>query len=79
MINDIFSNVEPGIGKSLFADDGSLWRRRKNVQYSLKKIQETLTLVEDWGKKWGFRFSIEKTKVMFFTRKKIDESLKLKM
>lgn len=79
MINDVFSNVQPGIGKSLFADDGSLWKRGENVKYTLKKVQEALTLVEDWGRKWGFRFSIEKTKVMFFTRKKIDESIKLEL
>lgn len=62
MINDVFSNVQSGIGKSLFADDGSLWKRGKNVKYTMKKVQEALTSVEDWGRKWGFRFSIEKTK-----------------
>ena len=66
MINDVFANVQPGIGRSLFADDGSFWKRGKNVKYTLKKVQEALTLVEDWGRKWGFRFSIEKTKVIFF-------------
>uniref|UniRef100_A0A671TUX8 Reverse transcriptase domain-containing protein n=1 Tax=Sparus aurata TaxID=8175 RepID=A0A671TUX8_SPAAU len=79
MINDVFANVQPRIGRSLFADDGSLWKRGKNVKYTLKKVQEALTLVEDWGRKWGFRFSIEKTKVMFFTQKKIDESIKLEL
>lgn len=51
----------------------------KNVKYTVKKIQEALTLVDDWGKKLGFRFSIEKTKVMFFTMKKVDESIQLKL
>uniref|UniRef100_A0A8C9ZX57 Reverse transcriptase domain-containing protein n=1 Tax=Sander lucioperca TaxID=283035 RepID=A0A8C9ZX57_SANLU len=46
MINDVFSNVQSGIGRSLF------------------KVQEALTL---------------KTKSMFFTRKKIDESIKLEL
>ena len=35
--------------------------------------------MEDWGRKWDFRFSIEKTKVVFFTRKKIDESMNLEL
>ena len=35
--------------------------------------------MEDWGRKWDFTFSIEKTKVMFFTQKKIDESMKLEL
>ena len=42
--------------------------QEKNVEYTLKKVQEALTLVVDWGRKSDFRFSIEKTKVMFFTR-----------
>ena len=29
MINNVFSNVQPGIGKSLFADDCSLWKTGK--------------------------------------------------
>ena len=28
MINGIFSNLQPGICRSLFADDSSLWKRR---------------------------------------------------
>ena len=79
MINDIFSGVQPSIGQSLFADDGSLWKRGKNVKYTLKCVQQALTTVEDWGRKWGFRFSVEKTKAMFFTRKKICDSMKLQL
>ena len=33
------------------------------TEYTLKKVQEVLTLVEGWGRKQGFRFSIEKSKV----------------
>lgn len=73
MINDVFSTVQPDIGQSLFADDGALWKRGKNVRYTVKKVQEALTLVEDWGRRWGFRFSVEKTKSVFFTRKRICE------
>ena len=79
MINDIFSNVQPGIGRSLFADDSSLWKRGKNVKHIVKKLQESITQVEEWGKKWGLRFSMEKTKTMFFTRKKIDEEIKVRL
>lgn len=46
MINDIFSEVHPGIGKSLFADDGSLWKRGKNVAFTVRKVQEAVTQVE---------------------------------
>ena len=56
MINYIFADIQPGIGRSLFADDGSLWKRGSNKNYIVKKIQEAINQVEDWGKRWGFRF-----------------------
>lgn len=43
----------------------------------VRKVQEAVAQVGEWGRKWGFRFYVEKTKVMFFTGKKIDESVKL--
>uniref|UniRef100_A0A9J8CA31 Uncharacterized protein n=1 Tax=Cyprinus carpio carpio TaxID=630221 RepID=A0A9J8CA31_CYPCA len=33
MINDIFTKVDRGIGRSLYADDGALWKRGRNVKY----------------------------------------------
>lgn len=40
MKNDIFDSVGPGIGKSLYADDGALWKRGRNVSYVEKKHAE---------------------------------------
>ena len=39
IIDDIFNGVEPGVGRSLFADDGSLWKRGRNVKYVVGKVQ----------------------------------------
>uniref|UniRef100_A0A3B3YS32 Reverse transcriptase domain-containing protein n=1 Tax=Poecilia mexicana TaxID=48701 RepID=A0A3B3YS32_9TELE len=77
MINDIFKELSIGFGKSLFADDGALWKRGRNVDHRIVKIQEGIDKVGKWGVKWGFKFSIEKTKVMFFTNKKIGVDKKL--
>ncbi len=33
----------------------------------------------EWGYNWGFRFSIEKSRSVFFTRKRVQEGLKLRM
>lgn len=33
MINDIFDQIEENIGKSLYADDGGLWVRARNIEY----------------------------------------------
>lgn len=79
MINDIFSNVDIGVSRSLYADDGALWFRGRNVLYVEKKMQKAVMEVEDWARKWGFRFSVAKTQVICFSNKKISPSLNIKM
>jgi len=79
MINDVFSDVGPGVGRSLFADDGAMWKRGRNIKYTVRKVQEAIELVERRSLRWGFRFSREKTQVVFFTRKKVDEEINLKL
>lgn len=79
MINDIYVNIPIGIGRSLFADDGAIWKKGRNIEHVVKKIQEGIQHVEKWGIKWGVKFSIEKTKVMFFTGKKIKENINIKL
>ena len=67
VINDVFENVSSDIGRSLFADDGALWKRGRNGAYVSKKMQEAISKVEEWATAWGFRFSVAKTKsVVFF-------------
>ncbi len=62
----------------MFADDGALWKRWRNVQYIVKKIQEGINRVEMWGMEWGFKFSAEKSKVMVFSVKK-NKDIKLRL
>uniref|UniRef100_A0A3B3BBF5 Reverse transcriptase domain-containing protein n=1 Tax=Oryzias melastigma TaxID=30732 RepID=A0A3B3BBF5_ORYME len=79
MINDVFTSVSGGIGRSLFADDGALWKRGRNLDHIVGKVQDAVNQVEEWGYDWGFRFSVEKTKVVFFTRRKVNTNLKLRL
>lgn len=79
MINDIFSHVQSDIGRSLFADDGALWKRGRNVAHVKQRIQEAINLVEEWSYSWGFKLSVEKTKVVLFTKKKIIDNIEVKM
>ncbi len=79
MINYIFVNVSEDIGTSLFADDGAVWKRRRNIQYTIRKVQKAIDKVVEWGYDWGFRFSKEKTQTVFFTTKRIQEEFKLMM
>ncbi len=62
MINDVFMGMENGMGFSLFADDGTVWKNGRNLEFIVKKMQEAITKVEEWSYKWGFKFSIDKTK-----------------
>lgn len=72
MIKDIFSNIQDDIGRSLFADDGVLWKRGRNVEYVKQRMQEAINLVEEWSYSWGFKLSGERTKTVLFTRKNIN-------
>ena len=40
MINDIFEHIPTGMGRSLFADDGAIWKKRGNTDHLVKKLQE---------------------------------------
>ncbi len=76
MINYVFVNVTEDIG---FADDGAVWKRGRNIEHTIRKVQKAGDKVVEWGYDWGFRFSIEKTQTVFFTRKTIQEEIRLIM
>lgn len=78
-INDVFSNIPTDIGRALFADDGALWKRGKNIEHIVGKMQRAIDKVTVWGFDWGCKFSTEKTKIMCFTRKRKCHEVKLKM
>lgn len=42
-------------------------------------MQEAIGKVEVWALKWGFRFSVSKTKVVVFTNKKVQNQINLKL
>lgn len=77
MINDIFDRIDGSIGRSLYADDGALWMRGRNLKYLEKKMQDAIVVVEEWANKWGFRMSVTKTQVICFSRRHKDITLKL--
>ncbi|XP_059831098.1 uncharacterized protein LOC132396952 [Hypanus sabinus] len=59
MINNNFEQVGTGFGKSLFADDGAIWKRGRNIKYILKQLQgsraiSTASIVNEYlNNKWG--------------------------
>lgn len=78
MINDIYRQIASDIGKSLFADDGAIWKRGRNINYVVGKVQEAIIEMENWSLTWGFKLSVEKSESIF-TRKRIGEDISLKL
>ncbi len=58
MINDMYVHLPAGMGRSLFADDGAIWKRGMNAEHIDRKVQDVIQQVEKWGIKWGFTFSV---------------------
>ena len=73
MINDIFVNVPVDMGRSLMM---GLYGRGRNVRH---KIQDGIRRVEERGMKWGSKFSVEKNKLMLFTKKRLREDGAVKL
>jgi ribonuclease HI len=54
-----------------FADDGAVLESGHNIDDILQKLQHVLNKIQQWASQVGLKFSISKTKVIIFTRKKI--------
>ncbi len=72
MINDVFEGIHPGISTALYADDGAMWKRGKNVKYIVHKILEAMAGVEKWSVEWGCPKCVVSLK-----KKRITENIKL--
>ena len=79
MVNEVFRRVSPDIEVSLYADDGALWRRGRNINFIVSKIQQAIEAVVGWAGDWGFRFSVAKTYCEFFTKRTVADNVKLYM
>lgn len=58
----------------LFADDAVIWKRGFNISHIIGSIQRDTHILEQWGLVWGFKFSVLKSQVTHFTRKKVPEN-----
>ena len=67
-INSIAKSLPPYIGTTLFVDDFSIFFRSPLLASIQEKLQLALCNLEIWSKETGFRFSVEKTVCVHFTR-----------
>lgn len=56
-----------------------MWKRGKNIKYIVRKLRQAIEEVIAWALEWGFRLTVPKTKVMFFTKKKVGNNTKIKL
>lgn len=71
-INDLLINENiPSLDYSKFADDVAIWVSDYDPIRCFQKAQNTLVAIEKWSKKWNLNFSPNKSKAMFFSRKKL--------
>ena len=61
MINDIFENLDGCIKSAIYADDGAIWMRGRNVPYVMENIRKAIGKVEKWSYEWGFKMSTNKS------------------
>ena len=66
-VNDMVEGIDSHV--NLFADDGKLMRRVKDMN-DCRKLQEDLDKVGEWSKNWKMEFNSKKCKVMEFGRSK---------
>lgn len=78
MTNDVYTDMVNKMGVSLFAEDGAIWKRGRNVHFIMPKMQPAIAKVEEWSYKWGVTFSVVKTKMRFFLQGR-ESILKLKL
>lgn len=65
MLNGVFTEMELAVCLQMTEH----WKRGQNLEFIVDKMQEAIVKIEMWANKWGFRFSVGKTKIMLFTRK----------
>ena len=70
MVNDIFKDIGSGFGFSLFADDGTLWKRGRNIKHITEKIQEALNKIMDWGSR-DLRYQRKKQNMLYLAIRKL--------
>ncbi|PJE77995.1 hypothetical protein CI610_03074 [invertebrate metagenome] len=69
-INTLSQTLHNKTKLAQFADDGCIWSTGKNIRYLTKHIQTTLTAINEWANKWGFKPSKQKTIAMYFSKSK---------
>ena len=75
MINDL--DLGSLVNQSLFADDTGIWKSHRNLSFLQTKVQNALDCIGGWCDLWGFKVSVEKTKVIVFAKRPVRTDFQL--
>ena len=65
-IADIYESVTSQ--KVKFADDGTIWRSGHDLEGLAEELQDDLTEISQWVRKWRMKVNIDKTEYCIFSR-----------
>lgn len=75
----MFDGVNQRINRALYADDGALWVRGRNIDNLQQRMQTAISQIGRWSFEWGFHLSVEKTQVICFSKKRVKPTIDLKI
>ncbi|KAL4085281.1 hypothetical protein QTP88_027140 [Uroleucon formosanum] len=78
-INNITQNISPPVYSTLYADDFNIYCSSKRLGTVQTHLQQAINNLIKWTLTSGFTFSPEKSQCTVFTRKRIQNSLNIKI
>ena len=69
-INSLMEHIPTGVQGSLFVDDFAIYCSASTAIEACRNIQIAINAAKEWADARGFRFSVQKTKAIRFTRKR---------
>lgn len=75
----MFQELRNDIKYSLYANDRLLRGVKEDLVEGIEQIQDSLSKIQEWSQKWALQFSVDKTKTVIFTKRKIGQVPRLKI
>ena len=76
-LNDMPNPSHHQTDKSQFADDAGQWAVSKNIDLAVEYLQRDLDKLARWCAKWRIKLNPEKTKVIIFSKSRLQEGQNL--
>lgn len=78
-VNSALEIIPAPVRSCMYADDLVVFARGRNSSYVRSRLQRAIDSLQNWTRKTGFTFSVEKTKCIHFSRKTLGTYPALKL